>query len=125
MAELSHDETPNNKAVCICVWPEWEENLLLLLLKVLEHKLIVSLCPLPFEPIRKWMLEEHVPGSAWSLMKLVWGMQSILVATMSCPQSSRWIKSHTPSQKKRVHNCMDGQLRGAGGQMGEGRKVGS
>lgn len=123
--ELSHDDTPNHKTVCICVWPEWEENLLLLVLKLLEHRLIVSLWSLPFEPIREWILDEHVEGSAWSLMKLVQGIQSILVATVICPQSSCWIKSHTPSQKEQVHNCMDGQLRGAGGQMGKGRKVGS
>lgn len=111
--------TPQSKTtVCICVWPEWEEQLLLLVLKVLEHKLILSLCSLHFESIRKWMLDEHVPGSAWSLMKLVWGMQSTLVATMMCPQFSHWIKLHTPSQKEQVYNCMDEQLRGAGGQMG-------
>lgn len=96
------------------MWPEWEENLLLLVLKLLEHRLIVSLCSLPFEPIREWMLGEHVAGSAWSLMKLVQGIQSILVATAICPQSSYWIKSHTPSQKEQVRNCMDGHLRGAG-----------
>lgn len=101
--------TPQSKkSVCICVWPEWEEQLLLLVLKVLEHKLILSLCSLPFKPIRKWMLDEYVPGSAWSLMKLVWGMQSILVATMICPQFCLWIKLHTPSQKEQVYNCMDG-----------------
>ena len=60
---------------------------------------------------REMEVDQQVPVCAMSLTNLVWGTQSILVATMVCPQFSHWMKLRTPSQKEHVHDCMDERVR--------------